>query len=479
MIKSRVIDIIKYFSAEELKQFSVFVESPFFNNRTILTELLDIYRKNHPGFDDEKFTKENVYRLIYPGKKYNDELFRNLNSDLSRLAEEYLSIHHFYNNRLNPKINLLSELNIRKIFFPFERRFEDADKFLNLSESRDKDYYYDKYILMSLKETHCRLNHKSSGDELRESEINFLKYFFISLLEMKRYNLYLRKYSDAENLFNLESEIIYDLLKKFPKEITDLPQIKILYCALKLEETFKSVYYTELKSLLHKHGNLLDKERLYNIYFDMLIYIIKTRSPTDIRTTQELFEIRFKIIEKNLFTDSNFIPYIFFISHVKSAIRLKKIEWIKKFLLEYKNHIDPVYKESTINYCLALLNFYMKNFDEALKNLAEVKYDTVYFNLELKLLTSKIYFELKNFDMLFPYMDSYKRYIFKSKAIEENQAKAHLTFINILNKLTKIYELRKYHKLEKIEKEISKIDDLYVIWLLEKTAQLKKLYYES
>src|SRR5581483_11614366 len=87
---SDIIELLKTFSAKEMKRFGELVQSPFFNKNKNVIALFDYLEKFHPNFPEKKIVKEKIYTKICKGEKYNDGRMRFFMAELKRLAEEYL-----------------------------------------------------------------------------------------------------------------------------------------------------------------------------------------------------------------------------------------------------------------------------------------------------------------------------------------------------------------------------------------------------
>src|SRR5258706_8148653 len=100
MKKSNLIQILESFSAKEIKEFGEFIVSPFFNKNESVIKLYGYLRKYYPGFEENKILKEEVYRKIFPGAKYNDGFMRKTIFNLVHLAETYISYNKFKGNHV-------------------------------------------------------------------------------------------------------------------------------------------------------------------------------------------------------------------------------------------------------------------------------------------------------------------------------------------------------------------------------------------
>src|SRR5262245_37025925 len=99
MKKSKLIQILKSFSSDEMKEFEKFISSPFFGCKNFVLNFFRELKKYYPYFKEEDIQKEEIFARLYKNKKYNDGLIRRMTSDLITLAEEYIMYKEFKNNK--------------------------------------------------------------------------------------------------------------------------------------------------------------------------------------------------------------------------------------------------------------------------------------------------------------------------------------------------------------------------------------------
>lgn len=273
-------------------------------------------------------------------------------------------------------------------------------------------------------------------------------------MEIQNYILYECRILGLDNSLYLNDNFLESILKNIPSEIKQLPQIKIYYNALKLEQTNKETYYNNLKELLFRHGDLIEKEKHYNMYADMIDYIKRTRPKDDLKTTSEIFELRKDIIEKNLFTE-NFITNMFFLNVVKSGLKLGKSGWVENFIKNYGSLLTENTGKALQNF-LMLICILKKDFGKALSFASRVRYEDNYYNLEVRNLTARIYYETDSYEILNDFINSYRMYLSKNRALNIKDISSHTLFLSFTGKLLKIKELMKYHKLDELEAQVTK-----------------------
>src|SRR5690606_19550257 len=148
MKKTKLIQILETLSEEELKHLAGFIRCGMFNSRSQkVVELLDAIAEYYPGFEDEDFTKETLWGLVYPDKKYNDVVMRNLISDLYGLVKKFLMHLNLSRDPYESNKALCHELFARGLPDMTLKEVEKAEKYVNENYREADGKYYDLYIL--------------------------------------------------------------------------------------------------------------------------------------------------------------------------------------------------------------------------------------------------------------------------------------------------------------------------------------------
>jgi len=473
MIKIKILDILEKLSPDELKDFSDYLNSPLFNKRKIITELFGLYKKYYPLFNDASFTKEKIFSKLFPKKSYNDTVFRNLNSILLSHAENFLSLKNYLKDPVLKNIHLLSELNTKNIFSLSDKNFREGINQLERSEVRDSEFYLNEYNLYLQKDLYNSFVNKFSKDDITSSGMSFMKFYIMKLMEIQNYILYECRILGLDNTLFIDADYIDKTLKIMPASIRDMPQVKIYYNALMLERKQSEKYYNELKTLLFEFGNLLEKEKLYNKYIDLIDFIKRSRRSNDLGSLREIFLLRKRIVENGLMPE-NFITNMFFLNLVSSALRLEEFDWTFEFIEKYNMHLLPDHRDSVRNLSYSLYYFNKKDFQKALSYSAKVGYEDNYYNLQVKNIMARIYFELDETNPLISHIASYRMYLAKNRTLSKKEVTSHSLFINFIDKLFKVREKKKLYKLSDIISKAGKTEFISRNWIIEKANELDK-----
>src|SRR4030095_14538542 len=111
MNKIKVIDLLKTFNKADFKRFGDFAASPFFNKLQNVTRFYDAIKEFYPDFSSSGFTKEVVFKTVFPGEAYNDGRFRALCSHLFSLAEKFLAYSRYSSDEVNLRLDIIKVLS--------------------------------------------------------------------------------------------------------------------------------------------------------------------------------------------------------------------------------------------------------------------------------------------------------------------------------------------------------------------------------
>lgn len=105
--KSNIIQLLRIFTQDELKEFDKFIRSPFHNNRSDVILYLEILKKFHPEFNHIDLNKNKIYSVLYPSGQYRDDVIRRLSSNLYKLGEEFAAYRNFRNDKYRYEKSIL------------------------------------------------------------------------------------------------------------------------------------------------------------------------------------------------------------------------------------------------------------------------------------------------------------------------------------------------------------------------------------
>lgn len=480
-----LIRILRSFTKNEVIQFDEFLRSPFYNKKPNAVKFFETIKKHSPDYEGELLGKENIWKQLYPGKKYNWGVLKNLIFDLTKLSEKFIEVMQYEDNIKEKNFLYLEALSKRKIHNKF---FLEYESLLKKIEKRkfDQNYYSDILKLKLGKINHCSL-HTNYQSEINE-EVNDISdyYMFDAVVKMSLY------YCDAANLsigLNKSARSnIYDLLFSQEAEniifsgsvIHDKRDHKILsvyyyqYLASAYPERTENYY--NFRKYLHENSGLFSPEEKYNLFIHLGNALNLRPSKKADNKLLEFLEHYKRQIDENVFTDPDGNLNIYSYSNiVKMAGRLSDHKLIKFVKDNFFELLLPEVKENMNYFTEAFYNFAKKNWEKALENSMKIKTDHFIFKYDMRDLLGMLYYELNDFESFTYLMDSHKHFLKKNKSVSKQYKNWYDIFISNVYRLLKIKLNYDEYELKKFEKDMADGKSGSISYFSIKVNELKKL----
>jgi hypothetical protein len=426
MHNSKIISLLKTFSPAEFKKFDDFVHSPFFNKVQNVSGLFDAVKDDYPEFSSEMLSKQKIYNKLYPGKKYNDARMRNLSSDLLNLGKEFLAQLKFLSDPFYPDKFLLDGLKEKKLDTLYSKHLKSTGDYLenihrfdgnyflykiNLEVSRIKFYlsrnmlesYFNSYLEFSeLMAVYLLLELVTAGEGIYRSGIMLNLNLKNNLADMLINSVDFEK---SINHLRIKGSKYADLLEMYYAKYNAL---------LKANE---DKHYFNYRDLFYANIELLSRSEKYNLYTDLLaVCIAKVRAGKE-NFRRETLEIYKKMLGEGIYTYSpnDFMNVVFYMGVIYRCVMLEEIEWLEKFIQQYSDKIDPVYRENMSLYSRAFLCFVKKDFEKTLEYFSRINSAAFEIKLDIKNISLMCYYELNAVEQALSLIDTYEHFLLKNK----------------------------------------------------------------
>lgn len=434
MENTKVIKLMKTLDQYEIKRFRDFVHSPLFNKKKHVVLLFEELKKHYPAFK-ENLDEKKIYDNIFPKDKYDYFKMKIALSDLFGLGKEFLSFLKYDKNENAKEKFLLEELRERSLYDFFEQSYKAAEKKIRDLKVKDENYVFHKLDLVYEKISSLSPQKPNKFIHLQQDMLNlFTRYSLIRLL--KFYNVMLHE--EKQNTYKYDMVMFDEVINYLEKhKIDDNPTLLIYYYIVQLEKNRQDKYFYELKRLGTKYKNELSPYDSYMVFLHLNGYCtneFNTNSRTDLIKQQ--FEI---VKEKNQNSALDFpkILYPDFLNEVKIAVRADELEWAENYINKFKPKLVEQ-KDSTMNFCIALINYKKGNLNEALNHFSKTNFPDFIIKLQVKIYELQICFEKEYFDQASLMIDNFRHYVKRENTIKENFKKSFYEFLTLTNNLIKL-----------------------------------------
>ncbi len=181
MHKTKLVKLLEHLDSREFTRFSDYVNSPFYNKHegviklcAYLSKYVAVPKKSH------KLEKERIFKILFPGEKFNKSTLHSISSKLLGLLHDFLVITSHEEKRNAHHIKVLAELRQRK-------QFKDYDaihrKILRNSDNLYTDVeglYWEKFSYHKELDVNFLTQGGRTYNENLQLKNDFLDLFFIT-----------------------------------------------------------------------------------------------------------------------------------------------------------------------------------------------------------------------------------------------------------------------------------------------------------
>lgn len=467
MKNSKLIATLKTMNDEELRLFKRFVNSKHFNQHKNVAILFELIRPKLRYVSFE-LSKTEAFNHLFPTQSYNDKMIRDVMSYLYRVLEKFLAFSDLHRKESSELIALSRSYRQRQLWKQFDSTVKRTTKTLDKSPIKDMNFHYQNYQLEQ--ERYFALIDKKRTTETNLQSLTDLLdiSYFANKLRQSCYMIAHKNVYKVDYNFGIINEIIGEVKDK---QLYHIPAIGIYYhIFLALTDTNNVEHFKKLKQELIANSQLFTKEEMRNIYVLATNIGIRFINKEQHQLMSETLELYKTGVEQGFLLSGGKISRFTFKNTITIALGLQEYDWVSEFIEQYKELLDPAYKEETYYYSKAKLNYSMQQYDDALQFLMITALsDDVYVNLDTKILLAKVYYELEDFSALESLVTNFQTFIRRKQDISY-QRPNYQNFINCLKKLASLNQFDK-EAISVLSEEVRNLNPLpEKFWFLKQLA---------
>lgn len=480
MEKSTLIEILRKFSALELNTFGDFVSSPYFNKRSNAVKLFEKLKKLAPDYPPDKISKEEVWKKLYPGKKYNYGIMKNLIFDLNKLAVKFLELEYYSGMTFEQEFFQLEAFRYKNLKQQFVKKMVDMQKDLK-NRPLDNQSHLKRYMLFSSEMGYLDyelLFEKRDTDYHRGANESLLLYYCTNQLYHGINNL---QYAHNRSA-SVNAELYEKALKMYDESgITD-PYTEILAAAYRAMSGGSSGDYTRLKRTFFTYYKECSRLRQYDLTAAMINFSRNNAQRGDNQFIKDEFIYVKLLIEEGLykFTGIEWMDQYVYMQSVMAACRAGEFEWAEAFIRDHKHELIERLREQYSNFAYVTLNLRRGKFEEALRYLSLIKNVEKGDKLNIKVFEFNAYYELNYYDELKALADTTNHFL-RSDKLFSAEEKEH--FKDYIKAITRLMDYKCGSGKNKGNRKLLQSTEQFVKerklrnkqWLLQKIEELKKM----
>ena len=452
MKKSRLIEVLKSLSNREMKALGEYLASPYFKKREGVVQLYEYIASALRSNDEAALDKKNTYQKLFSKQAYNDVALRLIMSSLLQQVEEFLALQRYQADEMTKNIYLAQSYRHRKLAKSFQHTLKNARNTQQKNPSYSADVQFRRSLLHA-EEYHFLLEENRQGERDLQTWHDALNHFFIAET-LKQACTMLTHERVAEKTHNFL--LLPDILKHIAAQpsLLEIPAIQLYYHSYHtIIGTQNEEHFHKLKAGIILYGVGFSLAELKEIYTHAINHCIRQNNKKeDTVFLRELFDLYQVGLSQDAFLENGFLSRWTYKNIVTAGLMLEEFDWVEGFIYEYESRLERKYRKDSFAYNLACFFYGKKQYDRAILQLHQIKFDDVFLNLNARNLLLKIYLELEEYEALDSHLNSFEIFIRRKKITNPHRD----NYLNIIKLSRKIIQLNPHDKAAKaaLRKEI-------------------------
>lgn len=439
-------------SKEEMKEFDVFVNSPYFNSNKNVCKTISHLKKNHPDYTVKNAEPEKVYAVLFPGKKFNEQILNNLYTEITKLLMKYFAVSEFEKDEDMQRISAVKNMTEKKLI---TQSLLEIKKGLDRTNKDDYDTRKRHKIDTELYLERIRTVTYSSDHKLYlDSEMERLDSQtaqYLLDLSFEAINIYIYKNFFPTEKENQISKIVWETLdfKKLLEKLEGLNDIRSVYLKMFLMGNIvflgsnNEKDFFELKEMLYENFHRFYFKDKHFIW-DMMVKIIDNGLAKYYNNHgKEVHDINKFCIENGALIDENSKePQVLHENRIRNcfayAIRVSDWEWAEKFVENYKDYMSDDVRDNTYHYLIGQCKMTNKKFGEAMEHFSKVKLKDAIINVDIRNFYLKCLYEEGYWEELLAAIDSFNHFLDYQEIpweFKQTDFKSYFKYLKIMIKI--------------------------------------------
>lgn len=478
MEKSKILSRLRLFSKQQMNDFVLFAESPYFNKNTPLVRLLKYLSKYHPKLEGTKVSKPLVYKKIFPEKDtYKRKRLDDLMSHLFKLSEDFLAFDRFKQSPVaRTKQELLSyrEMGMNNDFSKVAIKLEEVIK----TEPANENYHFELFLL-----------NKELFIEQEKDKVKSLNAVFYHLDQyfIQEKLLFAAFAKNREKVYNEEYTI--NFLELLLSKQAEKEGLSLFFANIR--EVLLTEDIDDIKNLIGEFKQQqcqLGKRLSYCILIPIQNILMRKYQKIGNTVTPVIFDLYKLAVAKDFISFNGKINGSTFFNVCTFAEKMEARKWQEEFIANYKNEIFPLEdRDNIINLVHTSILFEQAKNSSDLKKIAEtiVEMNTLFltdlrYAYMVRVQLIKLHYSefsiKKDYDALEYLKNSCQNFeiqLYRDYKTSNPKVELYLNFSKSVKKMaTYIFE-KNFEKVENLKRELISSDSLFAQqWLIQKVGEI-------
>ncbi len=433
MYHSKLLEIFRKLSSEEIRKLKKFIASPYFFQHDDVVKLYEyLFSKKYLSENNTNRTK--IFQYLYGDIAYDDARLRYITSLATDVLEQFFQTERNNKNEVNNALAISKTLHEKQLAAYADNFLQKAMVLHQQSTLQNATHWQQAFSLEE--EIFKQSNQQSRNkDNNIQSIIHTLDQYYIT--QLLKYACVATSYQQIikQDYQYLLLEAVINAAKE-NEEI--LNQSALVYFKIyQLYNTSALHYFDDLLLLLPTHAVYFSLEELKDIYLLIINFGIKQLNSGNKSFAQKLYNIYQSGLQNQVFIENQNISRFTFTNVVFTGLQTGDYDGVLSFINNYEQYLPENFKRSTIGFNKARYHYFLKEYKKALQYLTDYEYNDILQNLAVKNMQLKIYVETKEWETLESFLSTFSVFLHRQKGLGYHQ----LNYKNTIKYAKRIQEI--------------------------------------
>ena len=457
MYSNKLIQVLRFFSRKEMTRFYELVQSPYFNKHEEVKQLVSHLNQLYPRFIEKTCERKTLFKNIFPNKKHDQKQLALLFTYTWRLLNQFLTQEELKENSLQQNLFLLQILRKKGHQRAYEKLLAEIENVLLKKEIQNSKFSFHQFLVKAEAERYHSQLEKHETDWGIQQKQNHLDHFYFSEKLKDACEMMMRsRILQVEYSYEMLDNIIA-VIEKNKKEYAHIPSIIVYYHVFQMLAKATSESYQELIPILKKYESFFPKEELESIYNHLQHFCMNKINTGDNNYLSELFHLYQMQLQQDLLIENNYLSEWHYKNMVTVGLRLGELDWVKNFIENYRNRLDPEVVKNAYTFNLAAYFYEANELEKVLDLLVKVEYSDIRYVLHAKSLLLRTYYDLNEYEAFLSLTESFQKYIHRNAQISDARKNGISNLVKFTKKTFQIKNELKFSRPEKLQLELQKL----------------------
>lgn len=428
-----LIQVIEGISPEEEPRLRKFLQSPLHNLREDVLLLFDWIAEQRKSASPV-FDKAAAFAAVYPGKKYDADVFNLVMRYLLDRIEHFLAYEEWNNDPVQFRLSLIRALRKREISEHFERQVRRLGNQQQERTERHAGFYLAEYQLQNEILEHRIVGQRNWQENLPAITAALAHFFALENLRWSGMTAALRLRLSAV----LDDPPLAAAVDAFAGAPGQPLSVMLQYFSKQvMAEPDNELYFNALCEYLPQSSGLFPPAQCRDLYMTAINFCIRRQNKGDRAYTQKALGLYRQAFEKGILLENGALPKYTYNNIAALAHLAGEGDWAEQFIESARDLLLPHNQQDSYRYNLAICFFRKGNYSKTLDLLREVDSSETFIQIDIRRMLLRVYFELHEWMALDSLLGSFKAYLLRKKDLGYHRD-SYLNLIRFTQKLISV-----------------------------------------